>query len=71
MKIDGSMFYFVSNGAPELESYQACILESTANLHPGTRIFVIFITAEVGDILHDKLTCFYIMAFTALNKITF
>ena len=49
------MFYFVSNGAPELESYQACILESTANLHPGTRIFVIFITAEVGDILHDKL----------------
>ena len=49
------MFYFVSNGAPELESYQACILESTATLHPGSRIFVIFITSEVGDILRDKL----------------
>ena len=36
-------------------SNQACILESTAQLHPNTRIFLIFITSHIDDILQDKL----------------
>ena len=55
MKIDASMFYFVANGATTIENYQACILESTAQLHPNTRIFLIFITSHIDDILQDKL----------------
>ena len=55
VKMGNSLYYFVSNGAKTLEAYQSCIVESTALLHPGSRIFVIFIVPDLKNILQDKL----------------
>ena len=55
VKIGNSLYYFVSTGAKTLEAFQSCIVESTALLHPGSRIFLIFITPDLKNILQDKL----------------
>ena len=55
VKIGNSLYYFVPTGAKTLEAYQSCIVESTALLHPGSRIFLIFITPDLKNILQDKL----------------
>lgn len=55
VKIGNSLYYFVSTGAKTLEAYQSCIVESTSLLHPGSRIFLIFITPDLKNILQDKL----------------
>ena len=55
VKIGNSLYYFVPTGAQTLESYQSCIVESTSILHPGSRIFLIFITSDLKNILQDKL----------------
>ena len=60
VRIDTSMFYFVSNGAKTLEYYQICIIESAARLHSSTRIFVIFLTKDIDDILQSKLMTFLV-----------
>ena len=55
VKIGNSLYYFVPTGAKTLEAFQSCIVESTALLHPGSRIFLIFITPDLKNILQDKL----------------
>ena len=45
------MFFFVTTGQDDLSCKEACLVESAARLHPYRRVFVLFITANITDVL--------------------
>ena len=45
------MFFFVTTGQDDLSCKEACLVESAARLHSYKRIFVLFITPNVVDVL--------------------
>ncbi|TRY70399.1 hypothetical protein TCAL_02410 [Tigriopus californicus] len=51
--LNGDMFFFVSSGAQDLNSREACTVEAAAQLHPGRHIFVLFITPNITNIIQS------------------
>ena len=45
------MFFFVTTGQDDLNCREACLVESAARLHSYKRVFVLFITPNVIDVL--------------------
>ena len=45
------MFFLVTSGQDDLSCKEACLIESAARLHSYRRIFVLFITPNVIDVL--------------------
>lgn len=43
-------------------SFKACVIESAASLHPGKRVFVLFITSNVTNV-YDSLTLSTLIGF--------
>jgi hypothetical protein len=64
--LDNDLFFFVGSGAVDLEPRQACPVEAAARLHPGKKVFLVFITANVTDILTSS-TLSYLLSFENIN----
>ena len=63
IRIDNDVFFFVSNGAKDLSPLEACSVESAALHNVGKKVFVLFITEHVADIL-DSDTMSYLLSYT-------
>ena len=61
--INNGIFFFVTSGAVDLEPRESCCIEAAANLHPGRRIFVIFIRENITDPTEDSRTLLPLLSY--------
>ena len=66
INLDHDMFFFVTSGAHDLRPREACLVESASLLHPGKKVFVLFITANVTDVLESP-TLSYLIGYTNIH----
>ena len=63
MIINNGIFFFVTSGAVDLEPRESCCIEAAANLHPGRRVFVIFIRENITDPTEDSRTLLTLLSY--------
>ena len=61
--LNNGIFFFVSSGATDLEPRESCVVEAAANLHPGRRVFLIFIRENITDPTEESRTLLTLLAY--------
>ncbi len=61
--LNNDIFFFVANGAVDLTAREACTVEAAARQHKGKHVFIVFITADVTNII-ESASLSYLLSYT-------